>query len=80
MTRTHRLAHRSIWPALALAGRARLHDGAGAAAAAGAARADDHGDEAVSVGFRAVQWNRDKLVYDGDPGRRRRALHRRLRR
>ncbi len=33
----------------------------------------------MSVGFRAVQWNRDKLVYDGDPARRRRALHRGLR-
>src|SRR3954451_652623 len=42
--------------------RAWLHHGAGEAPAARAAGAS--GDDEMSVGFQAVQWNRRKIVYD----------------
>src|ERR1043166_4435413 len=54
--------------ALAGSGRgngARRGGGAGAAAAAGCARSDERrGSKAMSVGYRAVQWNPAKLRYD----------------
>src|SRR5262245_8199160 len=52
-------------PAVAGAGRdrgPRRHHGAGAASAAGTAGAIGGGQ--MSVGYRAVQWNRRKIIYD----------------
>ena len=64
MRRPHRTAHRVLWPALAVLVGIALGDVArDAGAAAGAAAGRDRG-AAMSVGFKAVQWNREKLIYD----------------
>src|SRR5581483_8553353 len=42
----------------------RLHDGAGVAPAARAACTHRASGGQMSVSFRAVQWNRRKLIYD----------------
>src|SRR5439155_24813837 len=49
-----------------LGSRIGLGDGAGTAAATRcASSAGNGGTQTMSAGFRAVQWNRAKLVYDG---------------
>src|SRR5688500_16735396 len=60
-------AFSSVCPSPDLAGArdrncARRDDGAGAAAASRSARCN--GRQTMSAGFRAVQWNRDKVIYD----------------
>ena len=62
MTRSHRFAHRLIWPALAIAIALGLTMALALRPPPDPPAAT--GEQTMSVGFRAVQWNRDKLIYD----------------
>ncbi len=69
MRRSHRTVHRALWPVLALAvalgfGLALALRPPPEVPAPPATEASKEALQAMSVGFRAVQWNRAKLVYD----------------
>ena len=63
MTRGHRTVHRMLWPALALI-VALGFTMALVLPAAARSRPRQAEPRRMSVGFKAVQWNRRKLVYD----------------
>ena len=65
MTRGHRTFHRLLWPALAVIVALGFTHGARAASAADQPEPPAQvGAGEMSAGFKAVQWNRRKVVYD----------------